>query len=646
MIKYSLFLFFVTLGAIAAPAFAQTYRTTQIPCPTPVAAEEIDGKTTICGVLTVPENYSKPQGRQIEISYAIYKSKSLSPQPDPLIVLHGGPGGSDLSLIAGYTPFYAAQRQTRDVILFDQRGSLFSEDLMCAPTRIALGTITEDPKSEWAKKFDNYTTNLASTLKSKVGGDLGKKSEVFAIYKVCSEILQKHGFDLNQYNTSNNAKDVVSLTDALGYKKVNLYGISYGTYLAMRVMRDFPARLRSVVLDSTISPNVNKYELVVEDYEVPLLNLLEDCEQDTACDRAYPNLKSRTISLISTLDKKPIPLEKDQSIGVNEFENLLTSINQDLDGRKAAYLPLIIAELEQGITTTYTGVVSGKIFPKPATKPFPIGSSAKLLAKAEEYRDQARKLLTEVAVFVENQRPSQKWVKQVLQVIETLPEAERPRARANFYGVGFQNQDPRNRQTLISAVDKIFPESKRQALKRPLQSMSAVEVRHTYESINSILRTVAKGEDLISSGVFRTIDCQDLAPAVDLKRTEANLKAMAMPALGQSRFAAAREAFTMCQFWPVEPAPLVDREAVKSDIPTLVLQGRYDVQTNSRVGKQSLVGLTKGTLLEFPNSGHGVLIFSQCARDVGVNFVTDPLSVPNANCRVSLKPRFVLPTNP
>ena len=148
---------------------------------------------------------------------------------------------------------------------------------MCAPTRIALGTITEDPKSEWAKKFDNYTTNLASTLKSKVGGDLGKKAEVFAIYKVCSEILQKHGFDLNQYNTSNDAKDVVSLTDALGYKNVNLYGISYGTYLAMRVMRDFPQRLRSVVLDSTISPNVNKYESVVEDYEVPLLNLLEDC---------------------------------------------------------------------------------------------------------------------------------------------------------------------------------------------------------------------------------------------------------------------------------------------------------------------------------------------------------------------------------
>lgn len=647
MLKFSVSLVSVFLGAIAAPVFAQTSRTTQIPCPTPVAAEEIDGKTTVCGVLTVPEDYSKPKGRQIEISYAIYKSKSLSPQPDPLIVLHGGPGGTDMNLISGYTSYYATQRQTRDVILFDQRGSRFSGDLICTPTNLGLDVIAKDPKSEGATRYDNYQALVARTFKTKLPDyDYGKNLGGFAYFKLCSEVLQQAGFDLNQYNSSNNARDVVNLADALGYKNINLYGISYGTYLAMRVMRDFPERLRSVVLDSTIPPNVNKYEAIVEDLEVALLNLLEDCGQDPACNRAYPNLKSRTITLINSLAKKPIPLSKDQSIGINEIEALLTSINQDLDGRKAAYLPLIISELERGITKTYVGVVTGTIFPKPATKPFPIDSSGGLLAKAEEYRNQARKLLTEAAVFSEIQRPSQQWVKKVLQAIETLPEAQRLLARVNFYGVGFEGGKPRNLQTLIGVVNDIFPQDKRQALVQSLQSMNAAEVRHTYESISSVMRTVDQREALSNYGAFRSIDCQDLAPALDLKRAEANLKALQMPALGQTRFSAARDSLGICLVWPVKPAPISDRQAVKSNIPTLVLQGRYDIQTNSRVGRQSVVGLSKSTFLEFPNSGHAVLLFSQCARDVGASFVNNPTQVPNADCRASLKPRFVLPTSP
>jgi len=181
---------------------------------------------------------------------------------------------------------------------------------------------------------------------------------------------------------------------------------------------------------------------------------------------------------------------------------------------------------------------------------------------------------------------------------------------------------------------------------QPLQSMNAAEIRHTYESISSVMRTVDQREDLSNYGAFRSIDCQDLAPALDLKRAEANLKAMAMPALGQTRFSSARDSMGICLVWPVKPAPISDRQAVKSNIPTLVLQGRYDIQTNSRVGRQSVVGLSKSTFLEFPNSGHVVLLFSQCARDVGASFVNNPTQVPNADCRASLKPRFVLPTSP
>lgn len=629
------------------PALAQQpqksapLRTTSIPCPTPVAPEEVEGKTTLCGVLTVPEDYSKPNGRQIEITYSIFKSLSLSPQPDPLLVLHGGPGGSDIANIAGYTPYYAQQRQLRDVILFDQRGSRYSGDGACSPALIALSSLTSDPKGEWAAKLNNYTKNFASTLK----GDVAESADAFAAFKICADILTAHGFDLGQYNTSNNARDVTNLATALGYDKVNLYGISYGTYLAMRVMRDYPQRVRSVVLDSTIPPHVKKYDVVPLDLEVVLLNLIEDCQKDAACNAAYPNLKARAIALVKALDTKPIPLSgSEKPLTAGDFANLVESINGDLNGRKAAYLPLIIAELEKGVTTTYTGVVSGKIFPTPAKTSIFIGRPEGLLEKASELKAQARKLLTEKAKIAESRRPSQQWVQQAITAIETLPEKDRPLVRANLYGVGFQRSAPRDRKTLIDSVADIFPANLKNALTPPLKTMSEAEIRHVYEALGTLFRSAITVDSVTVAGVFRSFDCQDLAPPSTLSRSTEVFQSMQMPGLGRGRFLAAKQAYTVCQFWPVKPAPLRDREVVRSAIPTLVLQSRYDAQTNTTVGSQALAGLTNGTLLEFPNSGHGALIFSQCARDVGAAFVNNPSRPPKADCREALKPKFVLPT--
>ncbi len=624
------------------------YRTTRIPCPVAVAPGEIDGKTTLCGVLTVPENYSQPNGRKVEITYAILKSRSLSPQRDPLLVLHGGPGGSDMTYLGIFTPVYETQRQTRDVILFDQRGSRFSGDLACSPTFITLDILAKNSNSEWRNRFAAFTKKVTASLRKEEFGDVSDLAEVSSYFKVCSELLQAHGFDLNQYNTTNNATDAINLATALGYEKVNLYGISYGTYLALRIQRDYPQRLRSVVLDSTLPPQVKKYESVPRELEVVMLNLIEDCQKDTACNAAYPNLKARTIALLKTLEKKPIsiPGTKD-AVSVAKFAELVQSVNQVPYARRAPYIPLIVSELERGITTTYIGVVSDKIFPTAPPKPIPIGRPAELLARADELREQARKLLTETAELAEVNRPSQKWVQQVLKTIETLPEKDRPIARASLYGVGFQTKKPRDRNVLITSIAEIFPENKRQPLIPALQTMPDPEIRHIYESIGTIFRNPENSGSTADSeqteGAFRSIDCQDSVSPSNQKQTIATFKAMEMPGLGLYNFRAARQAYVLCQAWSVKPAPQRDSESVKSSIPTLILQGRYDAQTPTTYGKRALEGLTNGRLIEFPSSGHGTLVFSQCARDVGAAFVMNPTSSPNAACREDLKTKFVLP---
>lgn len=618
-----------------------SYPSSTIPCPALTGPDEVEGKTIDCGVVTVPEDYSQPQGRQVAINYVRLRSKSLSPQPDPVIVLHGGPGGSDLSALPVMIPLYTQQRQTRDVILFDQRGSRYSGDLACTPSLFVLAQQYSDPKSELTKKFVSFAEKFKDPIADPDG-------QTMASFNLCARVLKAHGFDLKQYNTTNNAHDVVSLASALGYDQINLYGISYGTFLAMRVMRDHSQRLRSVILDSTIPPQVRKYEALVKDLEVSLLNLLEDCQQDQACKQAYPNLKPRTIALLQTLDKNPIPLpvtdktKSAESVTVNAFAALVVKMNQD--NRISEYLPLIVAELEKGITTTYVGVTTGKIFTTPAPQPNPISEPQALLAKGEELRQQARKLLSERATFLESRRPSQQWVKQVLNAIETLPEQDRPLARANFYGMGYIKAAPRDRATLSDIIAKIFPGTPGEALIKSLQTKSDVEIGHIYEVIATIFRNTTALDQEISSGSFRTFDCQDFVPLSNPDRTEANFKQMVMPELGRSRLLAAQQAYAVCKAWSITPAPTSDGQVLKSSIPTLVLQGRYDVQTNVTVGKQAMAGLSNGIYLEFPKSGHGVLVFSQCAKDVGAAFVNNPTQPPNATCREALKPKFVLPT--
>jgi pimeloyl-ACP methyl ester carboxylesterase len=70
----------------------------------------------------------------------------------------------------------------------------------------------------------------------------------------CRDRLIQEGIDLSAYNSAASAADVNDLRIALGYDQVNLYGVSYGSRLALTVMRDYPGILRSVILDSTYPP--------------------------------------------------------------------------------------------------------------------------------------------------------------------------------------------------------------------------------------------------------------------------------------------------------------------------------------------------------------------------------------------------------
>ena len=118
----------------------------------------------------------------------------------------------------------------RDILVLSQRGTMFSEPaLTCASiddfARVALGL-----------RFYSEATKRAH----------------LAATEACHRKLTATGADLSAYNSTESAADFADLRKVLGYTAWNIYGTSYGSYLAQTIMRDHPDGIRSVVLDSVL----------------------------------------------------------------------------------------------------------------------------------------------------------------------------------------------------------------------------------------------------------------------------------------------------------------------------------------------------------------------------------------------------------
>src|SRR5690606_31439754 len=133
----------------------------------------------------------------------------------------GGPGAGGSRLIPYFSYLFAEFNQSRDVILYDQRGTGYAEpSLTC----------------------DAYTV---ANFEAYAGDDSEEAGAAHAAeaFLGCYEAFLAAGIDMTAYNSAESAADLYELRAALGYEHWNLYGISYGPRLALTTMRDFPAGL-------------------------------------------------------------------------------------------------------------------------------------------------------------------------------------------------------------------------------------------------------------------------------------------------------------------------------------------------------------------------------------------------------------------
>ena len=238
-----------------------------------------------CGYLVVPENRMRIDSRLIRLHVAIFRNWSGIPVTDPVVHLAGGPGSSSLE-VAGYMfgRGLDAILDQRDFILFDQRGTGYSQPRLDCPER----------------------TSVTATLLEMGLSSEAAQSLIVDAFRRCRDRLITEGIDLSAYTSAASAADLNDLRLALGYEKLSLYGVSYGTRLALTLMRDYPEAVSSVVLDSTYPLQVNLYTALAPNAERAFNVFFDRCVADANCAGAYPDLRSVFYQLVDQLNTNPV----------------------------------------------------------------------------------------------------------------------------------------------------------------------------------------------------------------------------------------------------------------------------------------------------------------------------------------------------
>lgn len=92
----------------------------------------------------------------------------------------------------------------------------------------------------------------------------------------------------------------------------------------------------------------------------------------------------------------------------------------------------------------------------------------------------------------------------------------------------------------------------------------------------------------------------------------------------------------ICEAWDVGVADPIENQPVSSDVPTLIFAGRYDPITPPAWGSLAAETLSHSYFYEFPAIGHGVVRANECALEIGLQFLADPLLEPDSACLAEL----------
>ncbi len=297
------------------------------------------------GWLWVPENRSEPSSRMIKLEYVRFPMRSQSESAkkstsaSPIVYLAGGPGGSGVRTAKRQRfPLFMAMREFGDVIALDQRG-VNNKQLRCT---------------------SKQTIDLAQ-----VSTRTQRIEAMRAAIDDCRRVWRAQNIDIRGYTTQESATDLDALRQHLNADKISLWGISYGSHLALASIKTMASRIDKVVLSSVEGLDQTiKYPHQTDLY-FQRLQLAINSNKDLKA--KYPDIIAMIKGVHTTLEKKPVPLELTKASGKVPLmlqKHTMQSIASSLvaDPKNAIMLLSIYQDLAAGNTEVITNILN-QFFP-------------------------------------------------------------------------------------------------------------------------------------------------------------------------------------------------------------------------------------------------------------------------------------------
>jgi pimeloyl-ACP methyl ester carboxylesterase len=215
----------------------------------------------------------------------------------------------------------------------DQRGTLYSEPALTCPK-----------VDQFFVRSLGLALDAASTRRLHA-----------AVARACYLHLAAAGSHLSAYNTTENAADFADLRTALGITKWNVFGVSYGTNLALTLMREHPEGIRSVILDSVEPPSVVNVGRFWGNAREGFDNLFRACSEQRGCWPRQPGLAETFTRLVRQLESHPVttsvtPVEGQPPVKVVIDGGTLVNwlVNMSFATRDYPHVPAWIGDLAEG----------------------------------------------------------------------------------------------------------------------------------------------------------------------------------------------------------------------------------------------------------------------------------------------------------
>ncbi|MEV6612491.1 alpha/beta hydrolase [Streptomyces sp. NPDC051051] len=243
-----------------------------------------------CAKATVPVDYARPDGATLDLALARYRA--TGDKRGSVLLNFGGPGGPGVPELAYSGKDFMDLTDGYDVVTFDPRGVGRSSPVSCGDAENdAYAAVDDDPD------------------------ELGDPRALLAQLKKAAAACAEHsGPVLPHIGTVDAARDMDVIRAALGDRKLNYLGFSYGTRLGAVYAAQFPDRVGRLVLDGVdtlTEPLAEQGVAGARGQQVALDDFVDWCVKDIACPFGQDARTAReeVRRLVRSMDEDPVPTD-------------------------------------------------------------------------------------------------------------------------------------------------------------------------------------------------------------------------------------------------------------------------------------------------------------------------------------------------